>query len=300
MILITIIVVIILLVMLYIYLNKAYGGPYKINFKSKPMTLSYNTNLKDFEKRMQQWYPLGDNEFKIEHGENYYKFFEKQEPLDINMQIFTEKKTNNIIGVGCGLLKYISNNNKIKEKCWYICDLKVDPKYRGKWIPFQMLLHTFIPSYLQSNRCYGVIMNKPKNVPNKSLNLSKKIKIGTFGLESAGLLYIYSIDYNQMLTLEPIISQYRKGISYVSLEGTKDLILKNDPNPMNILHLTYDNNKSYIELPIAGYTYMFCCYEKDKLKSVLDEYGITTDVTATIVHANMENYNWQFIETHQI
>src|SRR5258705_11548925 len=38
---------------------------------------TYNQYMKDFEQRMSHWYPLGDDTFRIDHGDNYFSFFRR-------------------------------------------------------------------------------------------------------------------------------------------------------------------------------------------------------------------------------
>lgn len=75
---------------------------------------------------------------------------------------------------------------------------------------------------------------------------------------------------------------------------------------MKILHVNYKNIKStkrvgkYYEEPKKKYEHMFCLYEKDNLKHLLDKYDIKTNITATIIHYNMDDCDWRFIQTSEI
>lgn len=258
--------------------------------KATDVSNGYNIQLKDFEKRMQIFYPIGQNYFTINHGVDYYEFFKRQSE---QIKIYAYFEKNKIIAVGCGILKLLE-----KESVWYICDLKVDPEYRGKYLPSKIFLSSLFPNYLYSNKCYGITMNDNNN---KVERLSKHMNFLNF--KNAGNLYIYKVNYYQMLWMEPLLKTYFGRINYVSLEGIKDLILK-DGNRMKILHVNKKMNQSetgiYFSHPIPDYDIMFCCHEDSELKHKLDEMNFRTDITASIIHANMDNYKWDFVQTDEI
>ena len=108
---------------------------------------------------------------------------------------------------------------------------------------------------------------------------------------------IYSVDYNTIKKTLPIIKKYKGSVNFLSLKGKKDLILKSTNIPINLLHLQYGNGN---QEPIPVYTYMFCCLKKSHLYHELKLNNIKTDITADIIHYNMNNYNWDFILTSDI
>src|SRR4051812_20982602 len=78
----------------------------------------HNQLLKEFEKKMSHYYPLGNDEFRIDHGKEYCNFFRRIGTM--HMAIL--KDGGKIYGTGCAILRNINKCNV--RKCWYICDLK--------------------------------------------------------------------------------------------------------------------------------------------------------------------------------
>ncbi|AYV78563.1 MAG: hypothetical protein Edafosvirus18_12 [Edafosvirus sp.] len=301
--LIGIIIIIIIIIIVYNQITNPINGPYHINNENKNNMVMYHNKIQDFEKKMSHKYPLGNDFFTINHGKNYYKFFERMG--DLNMQICTDKN-DNVIATGCHILRNINNNKKVWTKVWYICDLKVDEKYRGNRISLKMLINTFVPSIIKSDKCYGITMNDG-NKENKIVKLAKKINYGPIKFKSGGQIYIYSLNYNQMIIAQPIIERYMGPLYYISLLGIKDLVLESNKKPMKLLHVNYNgianfkkNRNAYTFRPLRGYTHMFCCHENSPLFKQLTKNNIITDISATIIHYNMDNCDWKFLQTSEI
>lgn len=292
---IIIIIVAIIIIIVYIYFvykqNLIPGEIVELNNNNKS---ELNSKLKKFEEKLSHDYPLGYDYFKITHGENYYAFFERLGVIHMNLLI----DNNEIVGSGSGILRNIKYKNDKILPTFYLCDLKIDPKYRGKHIPFQMLLSAKQKLNI-SNRIYGITMNKNDNKENKVVKLSKKIPLLNF--KSGGKLMIYSIDYDTLLKIKPIIEHHRGNISFLSLLNIKDLILKSTGSPLPLLHIQWQSNdiNNIIE-PIPGYTYMFCCHIDDPLYIDLINHNIITNTTAEIIHHNMDDVDWKFILTSDI
>jgi hypothetical protein len=246
----------------------------------------YHDKIKIFEKKLSNWYPIGNDFFNISHGANYYDFFDRIGKLE--MIIGTHN--NNVIATGCGVLRNMSNGDKV----WYIADLKVDKKHRGKKLSFKLAMKAL--SFLkQTNKIYAISMNE-ENKDNNIIKITKNIPF--INMKYGNTLLIYSLDYKQMDKIFPLLQKYRSDISFTSLHMIKDLTLKSTNKPMNILHLQWSpKNKIKSFVPIKNYKHMFCLPITDPLIKLLN---IKTDITATIIHNNMDNYDWSFIETSEI
>ena len=291
---IIIVIVLLILIGIIIYIiyqqNLIPGNIIELNDNNKQML---NSKLKDFEIKLRHDYPLGDDYFNITHGDNYYAFFERIGKIHMNLLIDNDE----IVGSGCGVLRDVKyNNNKILAT-WYLCDLKIDPKYRGKHLPFKMLLSAKQKLNI-SDKIYGITMNK-NNDENKVVKLSKKIPLLDF--KSGCRLMIYSIDYHTLLKIKYIIEKHRGPISFLSLLNIKDLILKSTKAPLPLLHIQWDTkNINNIIEPISGYTYMFCCPMNDPLYIELTKNNITTNSSAEVIQHNMDDVDWKFILTSDI
>jgi hypothetical protein len=138
-------------------------------------------------------------------------------------------------------------------------------------------------------------------------------------IKSGGILNIYSLNYDQMCFVHDLISYYKlripesnNKIKYISLCGIKDLIIKkkstNQTEVMKLLHVYYvdtDNKSSKCHIPEyndpqRGHTHMFCTMKNSLLSSDLEAYGIIPSSDATIIHYNMNHFNWEIIQTSDI
>jgi hypothetical protein len=281
--------VVILVILLIIYLIYKYKTAHITALIIKDHQ-KYNNKLKQFEHSLSQWYPLGSDHFRIDHGPNYYKFFERLGQVNFGVCMDNHK----IIATCCAIKRnvYLRENSLLPTKVTYLCDLKVAKDYRGKLLPFKMLT-TLGPSIdLLNAKIYGVTMDKT----NKIIKLAKSIPL--LHLKSGGKLYIYSLDYEKMLRAFDIIKHYRPNVSFTNLTGIKDLILQSTNKPMKILHLQH--NAGNISTPQKDYTHMFCCHETDPLIDDLAYSDITTNITATIIHTSNFKSDWSFITTASI
>lgn len=260
--------------------------------------IELHDKLQVFEKKLAHSYPLGDDYFNISHGQDYYAFFERLGTIHMNCLI----DNNEIVGNGIGVLRNIKYKDDKIYKTWYLCDLKVDPKYRGKHMPFKMGLKAKQKLNI-TDRIYGITMNKC-NDENKVVRLANKIPLLKFKADIR--LMIYSIDYDTLISIHDILTKHRGDISYLSLLNTKDLILQSTGLPMPLLHVqwTNDSNNDDIKIttvyPLKDYVYMFCVPMNDPLYVELTEIGVTTNTTAQIIYHNMDNCDWKFILTSDI
>jgi len=256
-------------------------------------TAHYNAKLKIFEKKLSNWYPLGDDFFTIDHGKNYFAFFERLG--EINYQICLNK--NEVVAGLCGILRKIvmNENHNFYTKVWYLCDLKVLENYRNKRLPAKMAKKTALFSYLKAQRGYAVSMNPTGT---RILKLAQKFNKS---IKSGGNLLIYSLNYGQITRVHNLLKSVWGDIKYLSLNGVKDLLFKNTNKPMKILHLQHGYTKlDGFDEPLFDYTCMLCCHENDKLVNILKSFNITTNISATIIHYNMDESDWKFILTSDI
>ena len=308
-----ILIICIIFLLILIYLGYKYVSvPGKIVWISE----GYNNELKDFESRLRQDYPLGNDSFRISHGPDYYAFFKRLGKVYMKGSF----KDGELIGVGCGVLRKIKCNREkwdtawdtVWDTVWYMCDLKVTKKYRRRHIILKMLIQSMNKLSL-SNKVYGISMNN--NTDNITLKLAKRIPFLNF--KEGPQLMIYSLNYDKLIIALPIVKKYRGNISFLSLNGIKDLILKSTGEPMKLLHLQWTNDSENDSENYTGkgkdktntdnindlkkdYTYMFCCPKNDPMYKELKKVNIETEISATIIHYNMDDCDWKFIMTSEI
>lgn len=271
---------------------------------------SYNRYVQDYEKRLGQKYPLGEDTFKIDHGKNYFNFFRRLgEPF--YYVIFKDQK---VVGTICYVYRKIGS-----EHVMYLCDLKFDPVVRGTGLMTKVMYRTVPTCLLRTNKFYAISMNDTENSPNRIMSMGKGMgqRYG-IDIESGGTLYLYSLDYDQMCFVHDLVEWHKtsirgvdKTISYVSLKGIKDLVItSNDESTyvMKLLHVSYidakntssDTNGTSFSTPLIGYTHMFCTHKNSELVQDLKQFNILPSSTAQIIHYNMDQFDWEIIQTCDI
>lgn len=266
---------------------------YKFEYVNESVLNWYNNSLKQFEKKMEQRYALGDKTFTINHGDNYFDFFKRIGKT----HYYLIRHHNEIIGTGCAILK-----TKKAHKFWYLCDLKIDPQHRKRNLTRKLFMKMFGQFISESSSGYLVTMNtNPMTNPVFSI-FRKMTTLCGFNLRYATLL-IYQIDidnYNKIYKL--LCDFYQSRLSFVKLNGIKDIVVENQP--LNLYHLHHNSDNTDNETTVISDTttaiIMFSCLENSSLSDKLQEIGITTNTKATIIYNNMDFYNWNHIVTSEI
>lgn len=292
-----------LLIIVTIFIVILYTNYIKNNYKIKIIEnnedlYKYHNKIKIFEKTMSQWYPLNEKEqFKISHGDDYFKFFERMGKLYIFIIL---NNTQNIIGTLFCILRTIEC-----EKIWYICDLKIHPQYRRRWIPYNMLLNSFKLMNI-SNKFYAISMNENTKY-NNIVKFSQKMgKILKFNIKNE-IIKIYKLDYITMMKAKNILEKYKGKIYFIKLNGIKDIILKSTQNAMNLYHVNFINNINYVKCKIKknffpifspNSSFMFCFLKSDNINNILKLNNIETKITSSLIHNGLKNYD--FLQTSEI
>jgi hypothetical protein len=259
---------------------------------------NYNHHMKKFEKKLSNWYPYGNTVFCIDHGKNYFSFFRRLgEPF-----YYALFKENDVVGTICYIHRKINNNN-----IFYICDLKFDPQIRKQGNLTKIIFRTIPECLLITNKFYAISMNESENQENTIWQIAKHIGSHyNISINNAGILNIYSLPFEKIIIIDKIIKKYKSEnkIGYFSLDGIKNLLIKNNNNIeiMKLVHLCYNKNNEeniYYE-PLVGYTHMFCTLKTSVLTKFLESCDIKPSATATIISYNMENFNWEFVQTCDI
>ena len=114
-------------------------------------------------------------------------------------------------------------------------------------------------------------------------------------------LGIVSLDAKSMRKVEPILREHFGCISYLSLEGKKDIILQSTRAPMPLLHVQFGPcaEQEHTE-PLDDYVHMFCVSVDHPLLEILKHQAIYPSATATVIHHRMEKWDWGFILTSDI
>ncbi|HTL11951.1 MAG TPA: GNAT family N-acetyltransferase [Bdellovibrionota bacterium] len=240
-------------------------------------------------------YPLGSDTFKLDHGADYFAFFRRLGDL----HYYAAERGGEIVAVGAGMIRRVPFRSGGRPKrTWYLGDLKVRPDHRGSHIPLRMLTRAFPHNYLRCPRGYAITMN-PANGPNRIVKLIGRFR---WARSSVGCqLNLYSMDAGQMASHRGLVERHRGPISFLSLEGKKDLILESTQRRMPLLHVQFGPcAEAGGRDPIGGSVHMFCVPEGDGLALELAAAGVIPSATATVIQHRMDDCDWRFVLTSDI
>lgn len=267
----------------------------------------YNPNLKLFEIKMSQKYPLGNDFFRIDHGHNYLSFFKRLGKVYYFIIQHIQSKL--IIGTACAILRKINNIN-----FWYLCDLKIDQNHRGQNLTYQLIVQMFDKLSSKCDKGYFISMD-PSSL--QILHIFKKLNKDLVEKK----LLIYSVSSKLMTSIEKYFNHFFGNISYLSLGGTKDLILESTNQPIPLYHLQHGPCSALGTLKLTTLpclqrsrlrkgravpilspesTIMFCLPDNSPLVDILEMDNIKTDISATIISWNMDSFDWHQILTSNI
>lgn len=277
----------------------------------------YNPNLKLFELKMLQKYSLGSDSFYIDHGKDYFAFFRRLG--HVNYLIIQHDEEKIIIGTSCAILRKYSKdgtNNKITGSksvtpklvtaisFWYLCDLKIDIAHRGQDLTSKLLAHMAHKFITKCHRGYLISMDPgSKQIIHIFKNMDKIIPVGIPSNTLTKLL-IYSVNKQVMTDLERFFKCAFGDVTYLSLDGIKDLILTSTNKTMKVYHLQHGRyaspNGILLDMMPEESMCMFCFPKNSPLEMILNNLNIKTDITATIMSWSMKFFDWHDILTSDI
>jgi hypothetical protein len=234
-------------------------------------------------------YPLGADRFRIDHGEDYFAFFDRLG----DVHYFVTLDQGEVAGVAAGIVR------RIPERAWYLCDLKVRAGHRGRHIPLLMLKRAFFPNYLRCRRGYAISMNKPGETENRIARLLSRFR--WIPIAAAARLELFSLDAAAMRASAPLVARHRGPLSYLSLGGKKDIVLESTGAPMPLRHVQFGPcAEPGRGEPEEGCVHMLCAPEGDDLAVALRAEGHAASASATVIHHRMGRSDWRFILTSDI
>ena len=251
---------------------------------------SYSQRLQAFENVAE--YPYGDDFFKLDHGANYFAFFERLgEPL-----FHVALDGDRIAACAAGVLRRFQIDGE-EVKAWYLCDLKVDKAYALQKLPAKLFRKKLFSNYLKCGRGYAVSMNPAKG-KNRVVKLIERFR--WIPIRYAGKLNFYSFNQGDAADLHNELESKLGRISYLSLKGRKDLIMKSTGTRLPLFHIQHGAlAASGMERPAEHGTYMICSSEDSELDLLLKE-KFPISATASILAHRMQPKDWNFILTSDI
>jgi GNAT superfamily N-acetyltransferase len=251
----------------------------------------YGKRLQELEKLAE--YPYGNDFFRIDHGPSYFRFFERLGHSQFNVAIKDDK----IIGCGAAILRSLPQTRLTNVRAWYLCDLKVHPDYRGLRIPAQLFRKSLFMNYLRCSRAYAISMDQADG-QNRVVKLLDKFPY--FPIRPAGKLRIYGVGHQKMKALEMPLCKIVGPISYLSLSGKKDLIMKSTGDPLDVLHVQHGPLAEHQQpSPRPGAVHMLCAPAESALDTLLRSHQ-EPSAQATILAHRLPGMDWGFILTSDI
>ncbi len=235
-------------------------------------------------------YPLGNDRFRIEHGADYFAFFDRLGEV----AYYVAASDGELLAVGCGMLRELPGFGA----AWYVADLKVRPDRRGEHLPLRMLAAAFPAEYPRCQRGYGISMNPPGG-RNRVLGIVERFPLVKIG--EAITLHLYSLDAVTMRRVSPMVSRHRGPLSYLSLRGVKDIVLESTGAPMPLLHVQHGPLAACgLAEPVEGAVHMICSPADDALCRDIEAAGVPVAATATVIAHRMDDFDWRWVLSSEI
>ena len=251
----------------------------------------------EFSPRLQAFenvaeYPYGDDFFKLDHGDDYFAFFARLGELLFHVALDDDR----IAACAAGVLRTINIDGKA-TKAWYLCDLKVAKAYALQKLPPKLFRKNLFSNYLKCGRGYAVSMNPAKG-KNRVVKLIERFR--WIPIRYAGKLNFYSFEQTEAADFHDKLESELGRISYLSLEGKKDLMMRSTGARLPLFHIQHGAcAEGGVEKPLEQGTYMICAAEDSRLDYLLKE-KFPVSATASILAHRMQPKDWNFILTSDI
>jgi len=248
-------------------------------------------------------YPLGTDSFKIDHGKNYFEFFQMLGEVRYNLALHDSEV---IACAACVLVRVPDNSGKIRS-AWYVCDLKVHPEFRGLRIPRKLFLQNLLRNFLSCQRGFAVSMN-PASGPNPVVKFSTNLPYLSF-TESAQLRF-FEMSAASLQSLNRLCEPILGPLFLINTTGKKDLIQTSTGKPISILHLGWGKAAAGVAVSslreaTANNTvseksiYLACACTAARHYSLFEQFGQDFG-QASILSFRMPNTDWSHLQSWQI
>ncbi|MFO0676790.1 MAG: hypothetical protein U0169_09655 [Polyangiaceae bacterium] len=254
-------------------------------------------------------YPLGDDAFRLDHGDDYFAFYDRMGDVAYYAAITGDTIAPTIVGVGCGVLRTVPDGRGGRRPAFYLADLKVAKSARGQRVPMRLMRHGFLRHYLACPRGFAVSMN-PARGENRVVRLLQRFGSERFrwvSIDVGPVLRIHSLDAESMRRALPIVERHRGPTTFLSLLGKKDLVLRSTGKPLPLYHAQFGRSARAARIdgvssfaPVEGATHMVMAPEGDALDTELRSLGFSTVTTATVVSHRMRDADFRFLLTSDV
>lgn len=245
-------------------------------------------------------YPWGNDFFKIDHGDDYFAFFDRLGEVDYYVSLNEQRQ---VMAVGAGVLRTVRDRMSSPAKLtWYLCDLKVHPQFQNQRLSLRLLRHAIAMGKSRCDRGYSISMDPAPGQSSPWIRILEKLAVLPFRYSCA--LNIYSLNFENVTEILPRLQQIHGKIGYRSLQGKKDLRLQSSGQVLPLLHLEWgdallDEEGLFWEARL-DHIHLFCAPIGSPLVQELTDRLIVPTGTASVVSRSMEDCDWSFIRTSEI
>ena len=241
-------------------------------------------------------YPLGDDAFRISHGDNYLAFFERLG----DVAYYALVDDNGLAAVACGVLRKATEGLPAR---WYVGDLKVRPDARGRHLPVALIRRAFVQNYLRCPRGYAIAMNPADGRVPPAVRAFAHFRwlpqsmLGTFQLD------LFAADDDGLGAVWPLLVAARGPAHLVDVARKKALRLVSSGQPLPLLHVRHGPvlpGDVVVDGPQPGHNHMWCVPRDTPLWSMVLARGQVPMASATVVHHRLDGMDWSTIDTSEI
>lgn len=244
----------------------------------------FDSRLSDFERAFR--YPLGDDFFRIDHGDDYLAFFATLgEP-----HLFLAMQGDEIRGA------LVAVHRRFPKHAYYVGDLKVAAGQPGHFTGLQ-LIQAF-ERIARGAPTYGISMD-PADGRNRLVELVQRSRRA--GMSRACGLVFFSLGYDDWNASEDCLREAFGNLGWIDHRGRKDIVLESTRAPMPLLHLQHKPlGRAEVDGPRPGHIHMFCMPEDHPCAADLVARGQRVSAQASVLQRGLDDVDWSFVLTSDI
>lgn len=248
-------------------------------------------------------YPLGDDRFEIDHGKDYFAFFRRLRggsarlPREDDLRYYVAEQNRELFGILAAVRRTYPTSEGLRD-AWYLCDLKRSKRHGIAGVARPLLEAFKADSFATERRAFGISMLRSDG----SSPLLRFARGELSGPESVRTrLRVYRLDARAMRRVEPVLSRRFGAISYLSLEGVKDLVLQSSGRPFGLRHVQYGPFSVPSDpAPVEGAAHMFCLPADDRAVAELAAAGVSCEAFAMLLGRGVADLDPAAIQTSDI
>lgn len=248
-------------------------------------------------------YPLGDDRFEIDHGDDPFAFFDRLgearyfaaldgDASNGGTSDDTVSGGDALLGGLAAVLRALPGGTE----AWYLCDLKARAGVRGARVSVP-LFETAVAALAPRCECaYGISMDPGDGGPNRVVRLIERAAAGRF--EKAATLEFFTFDARAMARVEPLVREHRGDLGYLRLTGVKDIVLASTGAPMPLVHVQigpFADGRASEPGPVPNGAHMLCAPTDDDLARGLRDAGHSPTARASIVQTGLQHEDWRWV-----